>query len=344
MLFGFLGASLSAVILYGAAQAQCPWSDPPAIYPSGPNPFHVVVADFDNDGVQDLAITNYGPSLMGDGPATIGVYRGDGSGGFAGQITNLVPRGISHLVAVDFNLDGNLDVATNSAATDAVSVLYGRGDGTFESVVAYAAGDGPYGVASADFNADGVPDLAVASNLEDRISILRGLAAGGFAAPLKYPAGMDPYDIRVGDFNEDGISDLVVTNSLSHDISIFIGLGNSGQGNGTFAPQVRYAAQTNPYGVASADFDGDGITDLAVANGGSGTVTLFKGNGTGGVGDGTFEATLTIAGLGEPRSVIVADLDPDGIKDLVVADYGGGGNGFIRLLRGVGDGTFHASG
>ena len=336
-LFGFLGASLSAVILCSAAHAQCPWSPPPDLYPGGPSPFHVVVSDFDNDGNQDLAMTNNGNS-------TIGVYLGNGLGAFASQITSPVHPGTSHLVAVDLNDDGNIDIATNSAANDAVSVLYGRGDGTFENVVAYPVGDNPQGVTSADFNADGIPDLAVA-NVNAGLAVLLGLGGGGFALPVIYSAGSSPYDIKTGDFNEDGIVDLVVTNQAPYPthggVSIFIGLGNSGQGNGTFASSVRYEAEANPNSVTSADFDGDDITDLAVANGGSGTILIFKGRGSGGVGDGTFQATHYYGAMYEPRAVIVADLNPDGIKDLVVADYGiGGSGGFIRLLRGLGNGDF----
>ena len=324
-----LGASLSAAILLcSAAQAQCPWDDP-ATYPGDGSPFHVVIADINNDGIQDVVRTN-------NGARTVSVYYGNGVGSFTGPNNRPVRPGNGPLTVADFNRDGHLDIVTNSTIGDVVSVVYGLGNNAFQDAVFYATGDAPFGVTHGDFHGDGILDLAVTSLGEDGITILRGIATGGFIAVLSYSTGMDPYDIKVGDFNEDGISDLVVTNSQSHDISILLGRGAGGVGNGTFDPEVRIAAGMFPYSVAIADFDGDGISDLAVANGGSGSVTLFKGGGSGGVGDGTFQEANVIGGLGQPRSVAAGDLNGDTIPDLAVADYFGS----MHILIGNGNGTF----
>jgi FG-GAP-like repeat/IPT/TIG domain/FG-GAP repeat len=306
-----------------SAQVQavdCPWTT----YPLNSNPFQVVTADFNNDGKLDLALTN-------NGNARVGVYLGNGSGGFSSPLVTPPLFGISHLVAADLNRDGFIDIAVNGAQIDVVTVLYGLGNGTFQSPVGFPVGDAPYGVASADFNGDGIPDLAAANFLGASISVLVGLSSGGFAPAVHYPAGNVPYDLEPGDFNEDGNPDLVVANSGSSDISVLIGLGNGG-----FLPQVRYFSGANPYGVAIADFDGDDIVDVVVANGGAPTIQLFKGGGAGGIGDGTFLAVTTITNIGGPRSVEDGDFDIDGLADFVVADYGGN----VHLVRGLGNGTF----
>ena len=63
---------------------------------------------------------------------------------------------------------------------------------------------------------------------------------------------------------------------------------------------------------------------------------MFKGGGSGGVGDGTFQEANVIGGLGQPRSVAAGDLNGDTIPDLAVADYFGS----MHILIGNGNGTF----
>jgi Bacterial Ig-like domain (group 3)/FG-GAP-like repeat len=87
-----------------------------------------------------------------------------------------------------------------------------------------------------------------------------------------------------------------------------------------------------PYGIAIADFNGDGIADMAVADAQLNHVVLWLGNG-----DGTFRQGQTIATQTEPTAVVAADFNADGKLDLVVAcNYGGG----LSVLLGNGDGTF----
>ena len=83
--------------------------------------------------------------------------------------------------------------------------------------------------------------------------------------------------------------------------------------------------------VALGDFNGDGKTDVATANGGNGGTSVYLGNG-----DGTF-GIPAYYGTGAPARVVAADFNGDGKADLVVA----GTDGFDILL-GNGDGTFQA--
>jgi sugar lactone lactonase YvrE len=87
-----------------------------------------------------------------------------------------------------------------------------------------------------------------------------------------------------------------------------------------------------PYGVATADFNGDGFVDLVVQNYGSANISVLLGNG-----DGTFQPQVTYAVGDLPERVLTADVNGDGIPDLVVANTGGSS---ISILLGNGDGTF----
>ena len=94
------------------------------------------------------------------------------------------------------------------------------------------------------------------------------------------------------------------------------------------------ATGVNPNAIIAADFNGDHKLDLAIANGGSNTVSIFLGNG-----DGTFTISETPGTGGVPHSLAVGDINQDGKLDLAVANTG---DGNVSVLLGNGDGTFQA--
>ena len=84
--------------------------------------------------------------------------------------------------------------------------------------------------------------------------------------------------------------------------------------------------------MAIGDFNGDGRPDLAVANAGSGTVSILLGNG-----DGTFSPQATYAVGADPSSIAIGDFAGDGILDLAVVDSLSPG---VSILLGDGHGGF----
>src|SRR5262249_23171183 len=93
--------------------------------------------------------------------------------------------------------------------------------------------------------------------------------------------------------------------------------------DGSLQPGVNYGSGGQLGFVAVADFDGDGILDIAATNAGTGHVEIFKGNGASGVGDGTFTLSSTTYATGGliPQAIVVADFDQDGTPDLAVANF-----------------------
>ncbi len=94
---------------------------------------------------------------------------------------------------------------------------------------------------------------------------------------------------------------------------------------------------TNPAAVVSGDFNGDGKADLAVANYGSNSLSILKGNG-----DGTFTAAASPAVGRIPIALAIGDFNGDGKLDIAVANYGSSANS-VSILKGNGDGTFTAA-
>jgi hypothetical protein len=99
-----------------------------------------------------------------------------------------------------------------------------------------------------------------------------------------------------------------------------------------FAPAVDYPVGDSPQAVVSADFNGDGRLDLAVANYLSHSVSVLLGNA-----NGTFQPALTSPTGANPRSLAVGDFNSDGKLDVATANAGD-----VSVLLGNGDGTFGA--
>ena len=233
----------------------------------------------------------------------------------------------------DFNGDGKLDIATANHYGNSISILLGNGDGTFKTNVDYETDFLDDSIAVGDFNGDGKLDLAVGTDV-GTVDVLLGNGDGTFQPFLSFGPGRNLafVSLTVADVNRDGKADLAAANPNGTAIAI-------GNGDGTFEPILYYAAGGQPGSIITADINGDGNLDLAVANQectsnpcNSGTVSVVLGNG-----DGTFISRNTYLTATGPGSVTDADLNGDGILDLVTANGGGGNTVSVYLGKGHGE-------
>ena len=119
-----------------------------------------------------------------------------------------------------------------------------------------------------------------------------------------------------GDLNGDGYSDIVVVNQNSGTVSILLADSTQPLIN-EYSVVGTYAVGTAPSSVLVRDLDGDGIADLAVANGDSGTISVLLGRG-----DGTFDPPVTFGVGNNPAVVVGSNFNGDRATDLAVANTG----------------------
>lgn len=190
---------------------------------------------------------------------------------------------------------------------------------------------GPNKVVIADMDGDGKPDLIVSDDYGNLISIYRNigtngvLSAASFAPPVTLvtpPGSSSPYGLVVADVDGDGQPDIIVTDDNQPVMSIYRNMCTPGNiSSNTFAARVDFVTGTTPQGVEVHDLDGDGKPDLLVANVGDGTVSIFQNIGTSGtLTTNSFAPRLDIPTGAGCDHIAVADLDGDGLPDIVTAN------------------------
>lgn len=180
------------------------------------------------------------------------------------------------------------------------------------------------GIVSGEFSATPGLDLATADE-GNTLTLLENIGGGVFRQATR--VGLEERyiatDIAAGDFNGDGISDLVIAADDAQSFPQFNGavVRFSSQGPYSYV-QAASTVDAFPTCVSLADIDGDQVDDLAAcatieATGGFvGVISFLRGSA-----GGTFAANQHIP-LAEiiPSRLLVADVDDDGVADMVVAD------------------------
>lgn len=283
------------------------------------------IADFNNDGFPDVAVTD-----TQDGQVLI--YLGSSTGALTLRATLAVGVAPASLATGDFNEDGQPDLVVLSSA-GTYTVWSGDGTGNFAAGSSVAATSTGTAIYAADFNADGHLDLAIVNSASQTIAIMTGTGNSAFNSSSTVYTGVGPYGIAIADFNKDGILDLAVGDS---DGTVGIFLGN---GDATFTQATSFDTGDPAGAITTADFNEDGIPDLAIAEdavtgvGTNGAVTIWTGTGNGLF---TQQGTAIAAG-NTPDAIAVGDFNGDGHMDIAVASLY---SNYVQLLMGSGAGSF----
>jgi hypothetical protein len=327
-------------------------------------PRDIELADLDSDGDIDIIIPSSADSYLT-------WYRNEGGGSFSEFTISENAFGASDVVALDYDLDGDLDLVSSFSGADILATLenvesVSSGDLSVTTIYPEAAIPGQsvdifgYGFDEANLSVtfDGTP--ATVTNLnETRITVtIPNIGAGPRFIEVTNDDGSDSYNeiftvinpqdflfasisalntsplnqpFRIESFDVDEDDDLDLIYGSNNDNTIQLLRNN---GDNTYAgPELIVNQGGRAYDFDYGDFDNDGFTDLIAISINTNEIFLYLNDQAGSFGSG-----ILITNLGSsPRSVEAADFDGDGNMDIV---YAAAGNDRIAWVPGNGDGTF----
>ena len=318
----------------------------------------VTVGDFDNDGNEDIYVTNYNSATL---------YHNNGNGTFT-DVTKQAGVENPHFgvgtAFLDYDLDGRLDLFVGNYlkfdpnyrhfysahhypgpldyAPETNRLFHNNGDGTFTDVSrqsGIAAFPGrAMGVTTGDFDNDGWPDIYVANdtmpsylyhnNHDGTFSEVAVETNVAYGQNGEASTAMGPI---FGDYDNDGWQDLFVSDARYH--RLFHNPGKPGEvffdttdEAGVGSPSGQYVG----WGDGLFDFDNDGWKDLFIVNGGLTWLIPMESSLLRNNGDKTFSDVSSQAGSFfkariVSRGACFADYDNDGYIDAFIVTLGGKG-------------------
>lgn len=256
----------------------------------------LAAADFNRDGQIDLAGVNGTPGelivLLNQGdarfaPAPRLIAKSDDA-----AVTELQPGRLpvgpvaNGVVTPDVNHDGLTDILMSFHDRDEITLLLGNGDGTFEppvrrSIYTRTAG-APHihMIALADMNGDGHDDIVFQQADDNLIAWGHGDGAGGFSPSLhSFAAATRCYSQAVIDINADGFLDVVAPCIDRSQVVVWL----AEEPAALRFRRIEFPTPgTDSQVMAIADFNGDGLPDVATAGWNQPTITVLLGRGSSG--------------------------------------------------------------
>jgi VCBS repeat protein/FG-GAP repeat protein len=285
-------------------------------------PKSVVVGDVDGDGLLDVVSAN-------DAGDCLSIFFHQPDHTFSATPTNVSLSAGSHPLGVaagDLNADGRLDLVAADSRTDDVAILFQDPAvaGTFLPPTFIGGVDvtrGTQSVAIGDLDHDGNVDVVAAATTGNDLAVFFQIRPGEWIVDPRGTLGdaahtARPVSVALADVDGDGSLDILSANQFGHDLALF-----SNPPRGAFAldalgPLGGSGQLDMPVALGIGDLDGDGDLDLVAANLNGNRLTIFKQTTPsrfnvppGGV--------LSDASTIQPQSVAVADLDGDGLLDVV---------------------------
>lgn len=265
----------------------------------------LAAADFNNDGLLDLAATT---------PSGSQVYFNSGNRSLSVPGTSLgTNSGGAAVIVLDWNGDGNVDIAVADAQTADVRIYINDGSGGFAQTYGLDVPLAGTVVAAgaADFDRDGDSDIAVTGT--SRSLLLTNTGGSNFTVQsLPAAAGID---VAIADLNNDDFPDIIIVTATDRAVRL---LRNSGNGRVFSTQSIQRGSVAR---VTAADVNGDGNVDLLLAVDGAGmeipeSLVLTQ------TSDGNFPTTASL-GASSLRGMLAGDLNADLRADIVAVNEAG---------------------
>jgi hypothetical protein len=320
---------------------------PSVNYPMlGTMPTAIAIGDLDGDGYLDMVTVN----STGVGVASVRLGLGDGTfGDPVAYAINL--KGLYDVELIDMDGDGSLDIVTAGKTNikplkNSVAVLLNNGDGTFSgpSITATNMKGTLALLSTGDVDGDGAADVLIGT--KNQLMVLTNDGSGNLSTstPL-ISGGKKIRSVSLTDVNGDDALDILALSYKADSVSVFL---NDGSGGFTSTPTGTYTtgkAGKDPTSMVLADFNTDGILDVAVSNSKHNAISVLLG-----AGDGSFNTqqiqTVYVHIQKGFYAIAAGDVNGDGKQDLVIGHEGSSRLPVpvesIQVLLGNGNGTFSA--
>ncbi len=327
--------------LLGTGDGSTPFSKY-QFYPINTPIQSIAVGDLNGDGLPDVVgVGYYQPYVY--------VWMNKGDGTLATPFAVPVGAHPEGVAIADVNGDHIPDIITvnqGAVGLGSISVLVGQGQGKFATTpVSYDGGPNPDALAVSDVNGDGYPDIVTVDPENDEIHVLLNNGTKGTTTTTtdpstgattitntgQFPATNTAYltdttgrAVTIADVNNDGRPDLIVANLRASSVGVFLNATD-----GTFQSEATYGVGGFPFSVTVADLNNDNRPEIITADSRENAVGVLvhnnqggfnTGGGTGAKNDGTTQPRQFLTGT-SPEDVAVADVNGDGMPDLITADF-----------------------
>jgi hypothetical protein len=293
------------------------------------------LVDFDMDGRLDIL------GFPDAQPMRLHMWRGLGRGLFESSPSLVYGRDIlQDYSLIDLNRDGLTDLVAITAEGSDVLRVFRTSLEAWEPAVSTAIGAEVRTLGTGDLNGDRVPDVVTTGPARPSLTVIFSDRHGHVLSTTQVSVPYGGSEVELADFDGDGHVDVAVAHSFYYDFQRGISESGGlrilyGRGDGTVEPwrDVMGNALTN---ITQADLNGDGRVDLVTLSG-----NLFHGPGR--------DTRLDYPRIPYASSIVIADLDADGVRDLAAIESSAGGGvpecrivkgRTVTLAPGKGDGSF----
>jgi hypothetical protein len=330
-------------------QSQTVWADKVTIdAETGNNPYAITTGLIDNDSFIDIIVGT-------DTDHTIVWYKGNGDGTFVEQpgLTNTL-QNIGSVLLADLNGDGSNDIVslgygsyTGAVGSNSTLVWFENdGSGNFgpEQIITDAY-DGMSGLFIGTIDAGSTLDIAITSINDNDIFWLSNDGSGNFSTPNLIDNSLSsPGVIEMKDIDSDGDIDAVVATTAYGGDVMEIFRNDLVPGGSVAWTKDASPVTTGKVGIFSIvieNLDGDAnldilATEVSFGGGPAGSLYWYEENGSG------YTETILVTSTNNPSKVKAADLDNDGLLDIIVSS--GRLSDVVDLVwfKNNGDGSFGA--